>query len=77
MNASSFLVRALAIDRPRCGPVFAKGHLQIDEVREVFVRDGRERQNTGMADRFFERKPKSVGMPSGFSRLQTVTDSVF
>lgn len=45
-----FLVRALAIDRPRRGPVFAKERLQIDEVREGFVRDGREWQNMGMAD---------------------------
>jgi len=26
---------------------------------------------------FFKESQKSVGMPSGFSRLQTVTDSVF
>jgi hypothetical protein len=30
----------------------------------------------GMADRFLQRKPKSVGMPSGFSRLQKVAESV-
>lgn len=71
-----YAVRALAIDRPCCGPSFAKGHLQIDEVREVFVRDGRGWQNMGMADRFLEKKPKPVGMPSGFSRLQTVAESV-